>query len=412
MPAHDIPGVSIEESSGGPMPLSPAGTAVAAFMGFTEKDPNGADQLKPRLVTDWIQYQDEFGGFMPSALLPIAVHGFFANGGTRCYIVPSQHLHDMTADVGNEMVDRLPIPEDVTMVLVPDLITVVLGPEKMASVLTGGEQYAWDTWTDSQKDMWKRVQNAVIRHCEIERNRLAILDPPPGLSARDMEAFDDWAGYDSRFATMYYPWLQVDDPTTATPAGTMDSIFIPPCGHMAGIWTRNDDTRGVFKAPANVSVREALDVQLHSSELDREGLISRGINVIRSSPGSGLEVWGARTLSKTDPSWPYINVRRLFNMIETSIMDGTRWVVSEPNDEETWDRVKRIVDAFLLGLWRDGALFGTSSSEAFVVKCDAETNPPESVDDGKLIIEVGIAPVKPGEFVIFRISQEAQSSAS
>lgn len=157
---------------------------------------------------------------------------------------------------------------------------------------------------------------------------------------------------------------------------------------------------------------EALDVQVAINTLEYDGMNPKGINVIRSLTGSGLEVWGARTLSKTDPSWRYINVRRLFNMIETSIMNGAQWVVFEPNDQKLWQRVKRTVDSFLLGQWRDGALFGASPSEAFFVRCDAEANPPESIDEGKLIIEVGIAPVKPAEFVILRVSQEASTSTA
>jgi phage tail sheath protein FI len=173
---------------------------------------------------------------------------------------------------------------------------------------------------------------------------------------------------------------------------------------MAGIWARTDESRGVWKAPANEVVLGALDVELKITSGEQSLLNPIGINCIRPFGVRGIRVWGARTLA-SDPSWRYLNVRRLFNMIETTILQGTQWVVFEPNDQALWQRVKRTIDAFLLGLWRDGALFGSTPEEAFYVKCDAETNPPESIDEGKLVVEVGVAPVKPAEFVIFRIGQ-------
>jgi phage tail sheath protein FI len=207
--------------------------------------------------------------------------------------------------------------------------------------------------------------------------------------------------YDSMFAAMYYPWIKVDNPA-ATGADT--EIFVPPCGHMAGLWAQTDDTRGVWKAPANVVVRGALDVELPITKTEQGLLNPIGINCIRPFGTRGIRVWGARTLS-SDSDWVYINVRRLFNMVETTILNGTQWVVFEPKDAKLWAGVKRTLNSFLRGLWRDGALFGATADQAFFVKCDAETNPPDSIDQGKLVVEVGIAPVKPAEFVIFRISQ-------
>jgi phage tail sheath protein FI len=160
----------------------------------------------------------------------------------------------------------------------------------------------------------------------------------------------------------------------------------------------------VWKAPANVVVRGALDVELGITKTEQGLLNPIGINCIRPFGTRGIRVWGARTLS-SDTDWQYINVRRLFNMVETTILNGTQWVVFEPNDPKLWAGVKRTLNAFLRGLWRDGALFGATADQAFFVKCDAETNPPDSIDQGKLVVEVGIAPVKPAEFVIFRISQ-------
>jgi phage tail sheath protein FI len=173
---------------------------------------------------------------------------------------------------------------------------------------------------------------------------------------------------------------------------------------MAGIWGRNDDTRGVHKAPANEVVRGAITLETNITKAEHDLLNPIGVNVIRAFPGRGVRVWGARTLS-SDSAWRYINVRRLFNYIEESILLGTQWVVFEPNDMDLWARLRRTVSSFLIRLWRDGALFGATPEQAFFVKCDEETNPPDMVDAGQVTVEIGIAPVKPAEFVVFRLAQ-------
>jgi hypothetical protein len=203
---------------------------------------------------------------------------------------------------------------------------------------------------------------------------------------------------------MYYPWIEVMDPITNK------LVAIPPSGHVAGIWARNDNTRGVHKAPANEVVLGAVGLKYQTTKGEQDTLNPNGVNCIRAFPGRGIRVWGARTLT-SDPAWRYINVRRLFNYVEKSIENGTQWVVFEPNDRQLWARVRRDVSSFLKTVWRDGALFGSSPDEAFYVKCDDELNPPESRDMGRLIIEIGMAPVKPAEFVIFRISQWAGPNA-
>jgi hypothetical protein len=173
---------------------------------------------------------------------------------------------------------------------------------------------------------------------------------------------------------------------------------------MAGIWARSDGERGVHKAPANEIVRGAISLELNLTRAEHDQLNPIGVNCIRTFPGRGIRVWGARTLS-SDPAWRYLNVRRLFNYIEESILLGTQWVVFEPNDMDLWERVKRTIGSFLVRTWRDGALFGASAAEAFYVKCDGENNTAESIDAGQLIVDIGIAPVKPAEFVIFRLAQ-------
>ena len=273
--------------------------------------------------------------------------------------------------------------DDITMVACPDLMAAY-----EAGALT--------------REGVKAVQLALIAHCENMKDRVAILDPLPDMSAQEVK---DWrmkeTGYDSKYAALYYPWIQVANPIPST-NGT--SMFIPPSGHLAGIWARSDTERGVHKAPANEVIRGVLGLQNQITKSEQDSLNPVGINCIRAFPGRGIRVWGARTLS-SDASWRYINVRRLFNFVEESIMGGTQWVVFEPNDPGLWQRVRRTITGFLTRVWRDGALFGTTPEEAFYVKCDAENNPPESRDAGQLIVEIGISPVKPAEFVIFRISQ-------
>jgi hypothetical protein len=243
------------------------------------------------------------------------------------------------------------------------------------------------------------VQTAIIAHCELMGDRVAILDAPPGMNAQQVREWRlERAGYDSKYATLYWPWVKVLDPVS----GTM--THVPPSGHMAGVWGRVDDERGVHKAPANEVIRGAVGVETDISRIEQELLNPEGINCIRAFPGRGIRVWGARTLS-SDPAWRYLNVRRLFNYLAESIDRGTQWCVFEPNDRMLWGRISRTISAFLVNEWRKGALFGDSPAEAFYVKCDDETNPAEAIDAGMVTCEIGIAPVKPAEFVIFRMSQ-------
>lgn len=296
----------------------------------------------------------------------------------------------VTTDFQGEVTERTGVEgleaiDDITMVVVPDLMTVPPGAKL-------------------DLNMVKAVQTMIIAHCERLGDRVAILDAPPNMSPQAIKKWRmDTAGYDSSYATLYYPWIEVNDPVTNRP------MNIPPSGHMAGIWARSDNTRGVHKAPANEVVRGATGLAYGITKGEQDTLNPFGINCIRAFPGMGIRVWGARTLT-SNPAWRYLNVRRLFNFVEKSIEGGTQWVVFEPNEPRLWGRVRRDVTAFLTMVWRDGALFGGSPSEAFYVKCDEELNPPESRDLGRLVIEIGLAPVKPAEFVIFRISQWAPGS--
>jgi phage tail sheath protein FI len=520
VPSYLTPGVYVEEVASSSATLSAGATAVAAFVGFTAKaptdDPSDPNGVKPRMVTNWTQFETLYGGFVEGAMLPLSVYGYFNNGGSMAYIVriqnttPSEDSGQLALTSGdrslgpavefttigagsNVKVEVSPEPEaadaeddapptfEVTITdsagepetysgvtlggisdtlngtstkvtvetkidvdqLAADLQTLPTGsfsieaapaiPIEVAGKAFNGSESARtgisgltiaddvtmvmvpDLITAATKEdgtvdlaMWKSVQLALINHCEGQANRMAVLDAPPGMSPQQIKEWrSDTAMYDSAYAALYYPWIEVDNP-----AGTNGntSIIVPPSGHLAGVWARTDETRGVWKAPANEIVRGALNVATDITKAEQGMLNPIGINCIRPFGTQGIRVWGARTLS-SNTDWTYINVRRLFNMIETSIMNGTQYAVFEPNDQKLWEGLKRTVSSFLRGLWRDGALFGASADQAFFVKCDSETNPPDSIDQGKVIVEVGIAPVKPAEFVIFRVAQLKDESA-
>jgi hypothetical protein len=532
MPSYLSPGVYIEEVASGSSSLSAGATAIAAFVGYTEKgpksegDPHGET---PTLVSSWADFQSKYGGPIEGAMLPHAVYGWFSNDGGLCYIARVLHekastepgqlalpatakklkdiveitskgapegmtvnvtvnneidpddpaseptfdltvlrdgqepvtyeglsvakaspnfaatktkeselitvtVNEVPKDVtdltlalpkpgnypvkaapseplapkapqfiGSETARRgingLALREDVTIVMVPDLVTAAALKDD-----EGKPNGKYDL------GMYQSVQTAMITHCEQHGNRMAILDPPPGLGVSEMATWREDVGYSSAFATLYYPNIMIQNPLQKT-AADPDQIMVPPCGHVAGLWARTDSTRGVWKAPANDTLRGLLGLERNITMAEQTMLNPVGINCIRPFGTRGTRVWGARTLAEAGGDWRYINVRRLFNMIETTIMEGTQWAVFEPNDMKLWEGVKRTLNAFLRGLWRDGALFGATAEQAFFVKCDAENNPRESIDEGKLIVEVGIAPVKPAEFVIFRISQYKDAAA-
>ncbi|WP_159618062.1 phage tail sheath family protein [Ruania rhizosphaerae] len=521
MPTYTAPGVYVEEVPSSQKVLTAAPTAVTAFVGFTQSAPSDPDDpqgLAPRLVTSWSQYENLYGGFVDGAMLPLAVYGYFLNGGSLAYIVrvpnaePSGEVatralpaadralgqpltvesiapdadliiaiesadapddlegptpFSLTVLENDEVVEtfadltfggprdaativnegstkvkvKVEIAEDVDVeqqleLLRPgmyelekaDPVSVPVTPRKFAGSETArtginGLALAEDvtivavpdlvtaaTKEDGSLDlgMWKSVQTALIAHCEQHSNRMALLDAPPGLSP---QAVRDWradvAQYDSGFAALYYPWIKVDNPTGSN--GTAE-ILIPPSGHVAGVWARTDESRGVWKAPANDTIRGVLDVEQSITQNEQSILNPIGINAIRPFGIRGIRIWGARTLS-SDTDWQYLNVRRLFNMVESTILEGTQWAVFEPNDTALWEGVKRTLTGFLHGLWQEGALFGATPDQAFFVRCDETTNPPESIDAGKLVVEVGLAPVKPAEFVIFRVSQNKLSAS-
>jgi phage tail sheath protein FI len=389
--------VYVEEVEGGAKPIAGVGTSTAGFigtcadnvtmppqpgkfvldsLGTTVPDSLGnpipipydvALEGEAQLVTSWAKFKNMFGDFQGGNKdLAHAVYGFFNNGGTRCWVTRVTDVSNATA-VGNALDDFRAIDE-IALVAVPGTLDA-------------------------------NIQGAVIDHCENAGDRFAILD---GQRATSFTPSDiQGTVRDSNYAALYFPWINVYDPVTKA------NDYVPPSGHMAGIYARVDTERGVHKAPANEIIRGATGVESRLSKADQDGLNPDGINVIRAFNGN-ITVWGARTLGgDANTEWKYINVRRLFLFLRESIDEGTQWVVFEPNASDLWAKITRNITAFLTTVWRAGALFGNTHQEAFYVKCDEETNPPEVRDLGQVVTEIGVAVVKPAEFVIFRISQWA-----
>ncbi len=411
MPNYLAPDIYVEEVSAGARPIEAVGTSTAGFAGAA---PNtGAHLTEAYPINNWSEFVREFataraGGkdhLLASTDLSQAVYGFFLNGGTRCYIanVPAGNPIEGTpgTKTGLDLLEQV------------DEIAIVCAPG-----LTDAASY-----------------NAVISHCEKLKDRVAILDAPRDVDATRIDALKVTAEppapagapvtsnpqpaglkprqSDGGYAAFYFPWILVRDPLppanpdpNASEANAL--VMAPPSGHIAGVWARTDATRGVHKAPANEAIRGALRLGYPLTRAEQGELNSAGVNCIRAFPREGIRIWGARTLAASASEWRYLNVRRLFNMIEESIALNTRWIVFEPNDMTLWKSIRRDISAFLMRMWRDGALMGASAEQAFFVKCDAETNPPEVIDAGQVVVIIGVAPVKPAEFVVFRISQYAE----
>ncbi len=388
------PGVYVEEVDRGSKPIEAVGTSTVGFLGTCNKGPVN----KPVFITNWSQFTNTFGDFKDSNYLAHAVYGFFNNGGGRAFVTNcgAEPVSGGAAAPAKE--GEKPAPKGG-----PDM-------QKLRGMFIGedkgpGKRTGLKTFEDVDEINLvcapgiadPAIVDAVLTHCEVRKDRFALLDSPETIEDGGVEKLPK--PRDSKYGAYYFPWIEVYDPEKG-------NIFIPPSGHMAGIYARTDTERGVHKAPANEIVRGALGLRYNVSRGEQDILNPKGINCIRdfSRRGRGIRVWGARTIS-SDASWRYINVRRLFIMIEQSIELGTQWVVFEPNDHTLWKKIVRDIRAFLYRIWRTGALFGKTPEEAFYVKCDEETNPPEVIDAGQVITEIGICPVKPAEFVIFRIGQ-------
>jgi uncharacterized protein len=412
MPQYFSPGVYVEEVKPKAQAIGGVGTSTAGFIGVVPAgvkmpDQPGkfandntpilytlADAEKPILITSWEEFKRSFGDFQtlapggddggpapavwvadnPTAYqyLQHAVYGFFNNGGTRCWVIRVAELTDLSSEVGiKKQLERFATIDEIALVMVPGATT-------------------------------KIQQDAILAHCFTLRDRFAILDgvrldenTAPTAAAIALSGRSDEPG---SYGAIYYPWLKVSSPTIV---GT--TVAIPPSGHLAGVYARSDAARGVFKAPANEVVIGAMDVDRPVSKAIQDNLNPAGINVIRAFNGT-IKVWGARTLSETSP-FVYVSTRRFFNFLRESIDEGTQFAVFEPNSPNLWQGITQTLNGFLLNQWRDGALFGSTPEQAFFVKCDKDTNPKEVRELGQVVTEIGVAIVKPAEFVIFRIQQ-------
>ena len=363
---------------------------LADVVGDIEDADEKADAVFDALQND-ASLRKEFQDFLsqPTVFNFVAsVNGFYDNGGGKAYVY-LMGAPDTDSPVRENQAEKLGL-------------------------------YAFDDCDDMSlhlaPGLSPRQQKEMLEHCEVRKDRFAILDGPL-VSMGDMEIPASEKGY----GALYVPWVKVAKPSWYTGEQTVDvtgslarrliradskELLVPPSGHVAGVYARVDGERGVHKAPANELLLGITGISQTINKLEQGQYNDRGINVIRTFKDRGTRIWGARTLAtKSDPSWKYINVRRLFIMVEQSIMSGSQWAVFEPNDKFLWTKLSRDVRSFLMRIWRSGALFGATAEEAFYVKCDSETNPAYLVDAGQLNVQIGISPVKPAEFVIFSIGQ-------
>jgi phage tail sheath protein FI len=321
---------------------------------------------------------------MPAAsFLADVVAAFFDNGGTRCYVVGADA--DPARDPAAALVDALgaldPL-EDPDLVAVPD--AMVLDDERAIQV----------------------VQRELLAHCARHADRFAILDALRGATSANVLAQRralTLGQAEPVNGALYHPWLKL--PPSAGPLRS-----VPPCGHVAGVYARTDARVGVFKAPANEPLVGVVDVDPLVEADAHAALNPEGVNVVRVFPGRGIRIWGARTLSRQD-EWRYVNVRRLFLTVRRWLDRHMTFAAFEPNGPRLWIRIRRELTVYLTQLWLDGALVGRTPDEAFFVKCDVETNPPDRRDAGQVVTEIGLAPSAPSEFIVVRIIQSETTTA-
>ncbi len=359
-------------------------TGVPFFIGFSEKgypDENGGTRYQMTEIAGWPDFTDKFGSFLGSHYLAYAVRGFFANGGSLCYVtgIDPHKETGFAAELDRVLSDinDLPALEEIDLVCLPDI------PQTM-----------------DLKDA-AALQNRILAFCRGDSNgmqhgRFAILDSLHGSGSDSVLLHKSFLT--GEYGALYFPWIKLADGPGTTKG------FVPPCGHIAGVYARSDMQTGVHKAPANEVIEEALDLEINLTTADQDLLNPKNINCLRSFPGRGIRVWGARTLSR-DTAWLYVNVRRLFLTVCRWVENAMSALVFEPNDALLWMRISREINSYLNDLYRKGAFRGGTVEEAFYVKCDAETNPPDIRDKGMLVVEIGLAAAIPGEFIVVRIIQ-------
>jgi phage tail sheath protein FI len=359
------PGIYVQETQAPVITGVP--TSYVAFVGMAQSHRVPAGE--PTLVTNWGQFATQFGEYDrdKAPYLAPAVQGFFANGGQRCYVVRAKSMarnEDYMGTAGTGL-SALAGIDDVSIVCVPGVTSTA-------------------------------VQRAVLKHCQETGDRFCILDSAKGATVDEVIAQRQALASSKGFGALYHPWIAV------SVKGQREEVFVPPSGHIAGLYARTDLQRGVHKAPAGTSLTGALRLEADLSEDACTRLYEEQINPIRAFPQKGIVVWGARTLAD-DPEWRYVSVRRLAIYIEQSIRRGTEWAVLEPNEQALWDKVRASVTAFLTVVWKDGGLAGSRRQEAFFVRCDNTTMTQADIDRGQLVILVGFAPLKPAEFMLIKI---------
>jgi phage tail sheath protein FI len=402
--SNKAPGVYVVEQPG-PKIITPVGTSVAAFVG--QAPSAGAHLGEAIAVNNWSQFRTEFApnDDAQSTWLSHAVNGFFQNGGNRCFIV---NIPDSEAIAGNDRPrSGLKLLEEI------DEIAIVVAPGRTdpgsyEALLThcelnGDRVCICDAQNVTNTELLKTVGTAAVGDKPKAGDKTGGGNPEDvgAKAAGGARPRNSLGGY----GAFYFPWIIVNDALDTK--GSLPPVAVSPSGHMAGIWARTDGTRGVHKAPANATVGGALGLKYRVTDAEQGDLNSHGVNCIRYFSNDGILVWGARTLADQSSEWRYLNVRRLCIMIKESIKRSATWAVFEPNDRTLWKTLRSEVTGFLQNVYADGALMGATAEEAFFVKCDEETNPPESIDLGQVVTVIGIAPVKPAEFIIFKIGQNA-----
>ena len=376
---YKSPGVFREEVVLQPSPA--LATGVPGFVGFADPAEGGANVNTPVGLNRKEDGDVSFVGRSDSYLLD-AVNAFFDNGGDRCYVTRADF--STGADGLIQAMASLAPLEDMDLVASPDIMVL--------RTHLGGADH----------DAIARVQGALLEQCQELGNRMAILDSLPASDTQEVIA-QGAALASGRLepvhGALYYPWLV-----------TLAGRLVPPCGHVAGIYARTDDKAGVYKAPANEEILTVLDLERVIDNSVQDQLNPVGINCLRAFPGRGIRIWGARTIS-TDVNYRYVNVQRLFITVRRWIDVNMGWATFEPNAPHLWVRIERELSAYLSGLVAAGALSGASDADSFYVKCDEEINPPEVREAGQVVIEIGLAPQSPAEFIIVRITWRAGATA-
>lgn len=382
---NTAPGLRREELAPAVAPGLP--TAVPAFLGHAADGP----LAQPVELVRPADFAPRFGAPVPGGFLAAAVDAFFRNGGERCVVVRTEDGAGQGArrEALRRGLDALRAVETVDLVCAPDLMRGVAAlddPARRGSVTAAERAEARDAALGMQRE--------VLEHCDRAGDRMALLDALPGASPDEVLAQRDRLMGDN--GALYYPWLLAE----GTPG---EAARVPPCGHVAGTVARGDARTGVHAAPANERLEGVLDVEARVDDARQAELNAAGVNCIRAFPGRGVRVWGARTLSR-HPAWTYVGVRRVFLTLGRWIALNLTAAAFEPGTPLLWARVGREVSTYLEEMYRRGALRGRSAEEAFYVRCDASTNPPEVRRAGVVVTEIGLAPVVPNEFVVVRFT--------